>query len=1185
MLASFPHAHPLRPHLRRLRLLAALILAITCAPRLAAAPAAPAAATASLAYSTLLGGRNGDAVEDVAVDQASAIYLTGVTSSPDGFGPPPVGGARGTGGDIFVTKLSPDGRTTLFSVAFGGSGYDIPHALAVGPGGSVYLTGETTSTDFPTVGALQPSNGDSLSAGGFGGDSFVARLSADGGALIYSTYLGGELTDRAFDLTVDPEGVAYVAGWTLSTNFPTVASLFPPRGALPSDAFVAAIAPDGSHMPFSTRIGGSAYDGANSIARDAAGNLYVAGITSSRDFPTVGAYAAANAGVSDGFVAKLSPAGNRLLYATYLGGARSDTIGGIAVDAQGAVTVAGVTASSNFPVALPVQPQLRGNTDLFITRLAPDGRALRFSTYLGGSQVDDNNDAFMNTGATVRLALDAAGTAYVSGMTRSADFPVSGGLPAPFGGGTCAVAVGQMDCPDGFVAALNLIDGQPVYRATYLGGGGEDSAGGALASASGAIIAVGRTGSDTFPLSADAARRTRSASDGFLSLIAGMELPMPMPSGVTISAPETGMAGADITFSASVRPGSAALPLTYLWEPDGQAPIRHEGGLTDQVALRWAAPGDHTVRLTVTNRAGQAEASATVTVSSGDVGALVRAISAANATPAPDTIDLTPGAVYILTRPDNTADGANGLPSITTPVTINGRGATIMRRAGDGAPDFRLLHVARAGALTLREVTLRGGSVAGDGGAIYSAGALTVERSSVADSVAHGLTGADACGGGMYSAGTAAIADSTIAGNRAVGGAGAAGQPGARGAVGQAGDSGGFSSLGGAGGVGGAGRDGAAGGAGGSGRGGGICAAGALTMRGVTVDGNQAVGGGGGAGGTGGMGGAGGIGGNGGDGLTISYSPGGDGGNGGAGGDGGNGGTGGAGGAGGTGSGGGVYVAGTAAIHSSTLSSNRAVAGEAGGGGKGGPSGQGGRGGAGGDGGKGMDGSNSGGDGGNGGNGGAGGAGGAGGTAGAGAGGGVAGPGQVTLHNTIVDGNLAIPNTAGGAGDFGAGRAGGQGGVGGAGGQGALSGWPGRPGSSGLDGPRGVDGSTGGPGRTTTSTGSDCTGTVVGVGVNLISDPRGCTVGGRPQRTLTGPVGLIVLGDNGGPTMTRGLAPRSPAIDAAAAGDCPAHDQRGYARPVDGDGDGVALCDLGALELGARAVTPGYRMYLPLTRR
>ena len=286
-----------------------------------------------VSYSTYLGGSASEQGITIAVDFSGNAYVTGDTSSIDfptanALQPskPGIWGA-------FVTKINAAGSALVYSTYLGGSNREFGIAIAVDAAGSVYVTGSTSSTDFPTTaGALQPSC--SLRAGFIcDGDAFVTKLNATGDSLLYSTYRGGSARERGNAIAVDAAGNAYVTGFTESTDFPTTAGALQPSCSLRAgficdgDAFVTKLNATGDSLLYSTYRGGSARERGNAIAVDAHGNAYVTGNTRSIDFPTVNAFQAANnsGGCCDAFVTKLNAAGTALVYSTYLGGSGAET--------------------------------------------------------------------------------------------------------------------------------------------------------------------------------------------------------------------------------------------------------------------------------------------------------------------------------------------------------------------------------------------------------------------------------------------------------------------------------------------------------------------------------------------------------------------------------------------------------------------------------------------------------------------------------------------------------------------------------------------------------------------------------------------------------------------------------------------------------------------------------------------
>jgi plastocyanin len=357
-----------------------------------------------------------------------------------------------------------------YSTYLGGTQFDEGLGIAVDASGSAYVTGRTVSTDFPTANPLQAASG-----GGF--DAFVTKLNAAGSALAYSTYLGGSNGDVGQAIAVDPSGNAYVAGFTYSTDFPTVNPLQATFGGGQDDAFVAKLNPAGSALLYSTYLGGSGDDEAYAIALDASQNAYVTGRTYSTNFPTASPFQATYGGVTDAFVAKLNTAGTALVYSTYLGGSNTDEAYGIAVDASGSAFVTGWTQSLNFPTANPLQAYT-GGADAFVAKLNTAGSALLYSTYLGGT-LNDYGEA---------IAVDASGNAYVTGLTNSTNFPTANPLQA----------TNLATYYTAFVTKVNTTGSALVYS-TYLGGNIDDHGAGLSVDASGNAYVTGQTSSTNFP--------------------------------------------------------------------------------------------------------------------------------------------------------------------------------------------------------------------------------------------------------------------------------------------------------------------------------------------------------------------------------------------------------------------------------------------------------------------------------------------------------------------------------------------------------------------------------------------------------------------------------------------------------------------------------------------------------------
>ncbi|HYM00319.1 MAG TPA: SBBP repeat-containing protein, partial [Blastocatellia bacterium] len=253
----------------------------------------------------------------------------------------------------------------VYSTYLGGGDTDGASGIAVDSTGEAYVTGVTSSRDFPTVSAFQPRHG-----GGFF-DAFVAKLNAAGDHVLYSTYLGGGGEDRGLRIAADSAGNAYVTGDTDSTDFPTVSPFQSANQGGGSDAFVAKLNSAGSALVYSTYLGGSKLDGGTAIAVDSSGFAYVTGFTASSDFPvTAPTQQAYGGGAFDAFVAVLNPTGSGAIYSSYLGGSGIDSGFAVASNPQGGLCVMGQTDSKDLPVFNAFQPSYGGDpSDVFVARI------------------------------------------------------------------------------------------------------------------------------------------------------------------------------------------------------------------------------------------------------------------------------------------------------------------------------------------------------------------------------------------------------------------------------------------------------------------------------------------------------------------------------------------------------------------------------------------------------------------------------------------------------------------------------------------------------------------------------------------------------------------------------------------------------------------------------------------------
>lgn len=407
------------------------------------------------------------------------------------------GGAQASSGgnvDAFVAIFSPTGGTLLSCTYLGGSGDDRAFALALDSANYIYLTGWTQSKNFPVVSAYQTK----LSGAR---DAFVAKLSPTAGAIMFSTYLGGNGVDAGNGIILDASNNPVVVGDTTSTNLPVTAGAAQRTNSGGQDAFVAKLTSNGSGLTSMTYYGGSGPEHATSVALDGSGSIYFGGSTSSQDFPVVSALQARPGGGQDAFVAKLSPDVKTVGFATYLGGAGGspgalEQVNAMIFSVDNRLNVVGSAASPDFPItASAIQPTFGGgNTDGFYTRIDPAGKLIR-STFLGGSSDDAIN----------AITADYDGYYYLAGNTTSPDFPVKNSATT-LGGGM-----------DAFV--VKMLATKIIY-ATYLGGAFADSANGIAVDSLTNVVVAGLTASANYPVVGSIGNWQGSALSSFVTKLA-----------------------------------------------------------------------------------------------------------------------------------------------------------------------------------------------------------------------------------------------------------------------------------------------------------------------------------------------------------------------------------------------------------------------------------------------------------------------------------------------------------------------------------------------------------------------------------------------------------------------------------------------------------------------------------------
>jgi hypothetical protein len=460
-----------------------------------------------LVFSTYFGGTGKDITNRVALDSAGNIYYGGSTSSSNlagtKIGQPFTGGLNAA----FIAKSSPSGSLVFTTFIAGLNDLAGVNGIAVDASGNVYASGSTRSASFPLASPLQPTFGGGVS------DAFVFELNSTGSSLVFSTFLGGNGQDYTEGLAIDNAGTVYVAGTTLSTNFPLANATQKTMGGNHT-AFAAKIAPGGTSLLYSTYYGGSGGDYNNGMALDSGGNLYFYGDTTSTNFPALNAIQPTPCGgtAGHGWVAQLNSAGSPV-YSTYIcGSASDDSVRGAALDPAGNLVITGATSSTTFPLLNPIQSSYGGGSyDSFVTKLSPSG-GLLYSTYLGGNGTD--------TG--LGLATDSVGNLYVTGNTSSTNFPLANPLQSSNAGGN-----------DVFLTKVNAA-GSAIVFSTYLGGNQGEASYGVAVDANGQAYIAGQTASTNFP-TAHALQPAfgGGTNDAFWAVLATCDFSLSSPSAAT----------------------------------------------------------------------------------------------------------------------------------------------------------------------------------------------------------------------------------------------------------------------------------------------------------------------------------------------------------------------------------------------------------------------------------------------------------------------------------------------------------------------------------------------------------------------------------------------------------------------------------------------------------------------------
>jgi hypothetical protein len=368
----------------------------------------------SLIWGTFLGGNQEDRCFGVALDSQGNVYVAGLTYSPD-FPTTGLAHDRILGGtrDAFAAKLNSSGSALWWSTYLGGSGLERVWDLELASNNEMIVSGETFSTNFPTT----PGAFDSTANGS--SDAFVTRFDAGGQHLVWSTYIGGSIDDQITFLAMGPGDRLVGVGNSGSMNYPATPGAFDETANGGEDCIVSIFDATTGALLSSTFLGGPGAEWGNVVDVDGAGQPVVTGSTTSGTFPTTeGCYDPTYNGDRDLFVSKLDAAATSLVWSTFLGGGAIDEPFALALDAAGSPYLSGSVASFDYPTTPDAYDRTyAGNNDAFLTRLGPDGDAILWSSFIGGTQGDGGWE----------LVIDPSGDPILTGPTRSPDFPTTAG--------------------------------------------------------------------------------------------------------------------------------------------------------------------------------------------------------------------------------------------------------------------------------------------------------------------------------------------------------------------------------------------------------------------------------------------------------------------------------------------------------------------------------------------------------------------------------------------------------------------------------------------------------------------------------------------------------------------------------------------------------------------------------------
>jgi hypothetical protein len=603
-------------------------------------PTKPVVIDPVLDYATYLGGSSSDQASGIAVDSAGNVYVTGFAEATDFplADPRPMSSAPSNTSKIFVAKLDPTGSSLIYADYLGGSSNDYAFALALDSANDVYVTGSTSSVDFPVVNPYQSSL-----AGAF--NAFVTEISADGSTVTYSTYFGGNGTDVPAAIVLDSSSDIFIAGNTSSTNLPVEnayqSSVSPSQGgAYGNYGFLTEFNAGGAQLAYSTYFAGNTnvsyscgsgtcwpapLNAINGLALDSGGNAYVAGFTNTYNFPTTsGAFQTSSSAPQNnmaGFVSKFNTSG-ALAYSTYFDESSGNltSIAAIAVDSTGSAYVTGSAVSDGtFPVTSTsiCNPSVSGTNCqyVFVTKFDPTGSTLLYSTFLGA-----NNQA-----TPVAISLDASNNAYVLAFTSSDSFQIVNGIEG-FSVEGSQYTAGNDDI---IVAEINVDASSEVF-ATYFGGSGNNISAAMALDASGDIYIAGTTDSIDLPVTQGSLQPILGGdTDAFIAKIGPASEPAvsAVPFGLQFSTQAIG----SVSPSQAVllrNMGSAALSISSLIASAGFSQTNNcgnsvpaAGTCTISVSFAPTSPGSFNGSVSIVDDA--AGSPHTISLSGNSVGAVV----------------------------------------------------------------------------------------------------------------------------------------------------------------------------------------------------------------------------------------------------------------------------------------------------------------------------------------------------------------------------------------------------------------------------------------------------------------------------------------------------------------------------------------------------------------------------------